>query len=284
MKNVRAKTVNSTARPLGFSLIELSLVLVILGLLVGGVLTGQSLIHAAELRSMSVDVSRYRTAALTFRDKYFYWPGDMPNATSFWLIAAGTTGSDNTCYNTWSVNKRTCNGNGDGGIGAFGYTQWESYRFWQHLANAELIEGTYSGVAANATGATMIGCVPGNCPEMRVRNASMIPIYQESLGDTDFVPFPMSNYFLLGNKILNGSVGGMPVGAVVTTAEAWNLDTKLDDGLPYQGYFQTHYRVGSTQWGATETKDCANSAVVAGATYNLTLAGKACAFRIRFLN
>ncbi|PZP83692.1 MAG: type II secretion system protein, partial [Azospirillum brasilense] len=55
----------------GFSLVELSIVLVILGLLTGGILGGQSLIRAAELRTISTDANRYITAAQTFRDKYF---------------------------------------------------------------------------------------------------------------------------------------------------------------------------------------------------------------------
>ena len=66
-----------------FSLVELSIVLVILGLLVGGVLSGQSLIRAAELRSVTTEYSRYTTAISSFRDKYFALPGDMSNATSF---------------------------------------------------------------------------------------------------------------------------------------------------------------------------------------------------------
>ncbi len=53
-----------------FSLVELSIVLVILGLLVGGVLSGQSLIRAAELRSITEDYARYVTATHTFKDKY----------------------------------------------------------------------------------------------------------------------------------------------------------------------------------------------------------------------
>ena len=72
----------------GFSLVELSIVLVILGLLVGGVLTGQSLIRAAELRSVSTEYSRYVASVHTFRDKYFALPGDMTNATQFWGTAA----------------------------------------------------------------------------------------------------------------------------------------------------------------------------------------------------
>ena len=68
----------------GFSLVELSIVLVILGLLVGGVLSGQSLIRAAELRAATQEYQRYYTATQTFRDKYFAIPGDFNNAQAFW--------------------------------------------------------------------------------------------------------------------------------------------------------------------------------------------------------
>jgi hypothetical protein len=110
----------------------------------------------------------------------------------------------------------------------------------------------------------------------------MIPTQQNSNGDSDFAPYPLANYFLLGNFTVNGVPGGFPIGAIVSTEEAWNIDTKIDDGLPYQGFFQTHYRAGSAQWGAQETNACASSSTIAGATYNLTKTGNACAFRINF--
>jgi hypothetical protein len=66
----------------------------------------------------------------------------------------------------------------------------------------------------------------------------MIPANQNSTGDADVIPYPLANYFLLGNFTVNGVVGGFPVGAILTTEEAWNIDTKIDDGLPYQGFFQ----------------------------------------------
>jgi prepilin-type N-terminal cleavage/methylation domain-containing protein len=63
-----------------FSLVELSIVLVILGLLVGGVLSGQALIRASEMRSITAQANQYRAAIYSFRDKYFAIPGDMANA------------------------------------------------------------------------------------------------------------------------------------------------------------------------------------------------------------
>jgi prepilin-type N-terminal cleavage/methylation domain-containing protein len=88
-----------------FSLVELSIVLVILGLLVGGVLSGQSLIHAAELRAVTTEYQKYMTAVRSFKDKYFASPGDMNNATSLWGVAAGT-GNDNACKIFASTDKK----------------------------------------------------------------------------------------------------------------------------------------------------------------------------------
>lgn len=76
----------------GFSLVELSIVLVILGLLTGGILAGQSLIRAAELRSVSTEQSRWVTAANSFRDKYFALPGDFRDATKFWNLQVSGSG------------------------------------------------------------------------------------------------------------------------------------------------------------------------------------------------
>ncbi len=65
----------------GFTLIELSIVLVIIGLIVGGVLVGQDLIHAAALRAVISEKDRFSAAIYTFQGKYGYLPGDFPNAS-----------------------------------------------------------------------------------------------------------------------------------------------------------------------------------------------------------
>jgi prepilin-type N-terminal cleavage/methylation domain-containing protein len=95
----------------GFTLIELSIVLVILGLLVSGVLLGQDLIRAAELRSVPTDFQKYQTAVNIFRDKYRALPGDMRNATDFW---GENDPNLSTCRTTEGSGTDTCNGDGDG--------------------------------------------------------------------------------------------------------------------------------------------------------------------------
>lgn len=62
----------------GFTLVELSIVLVIIGLLIGGLLVGQSLIESARFNRFIGQVSQYDSAISTFRAKYKSWPGDTP--------------------------------------------------------------------------------------------------------------------------------------------------------------------------------------------------------------
>ena len=61
----------------GFTLIEMSIVLVIIGLITGGVLVGRDLIEAAKIRAQITQVERFKTAVQTFRTKYNGLPGDL---------------------------------------------------------------------------------------------------------------------------------------------------------------------------------------------------------------
>lgn len=133
----------------GFSLVELSIVLVILGLLTGGILAGQSLIRAAELRAIPTEYQRYDAARYSFRDKYMGLPGDISNATRFW-------GDNNAaCADAAIPNGTpgTCNGNADGILTAplAASATGERFQFWTQLALAGLIEGTYTGLAGGSS-------------------------------------------------------------------------------------------------------------------------------------
>lgn len=78
----------------GFTLIELSIVLIIIGLIVGGVLVGQDLIKAAELRKVISEVETIKTAINTFKVKYNALPGDFSEATSYWGTATQDGNND----------------------------------------------------------------------------------------------------------------------------------------------------------------------------------------------
>ena len=200
----------------GFSLVELSIVLVILGLLTGGILAGQNLIHAAELRSVTSQFTSLNTAIYTFRDKYFALPGDMTNAYDFWGAKVGCT----DVLNSDSV-PAGCNGNGDGEINDR-VDSGEDLRAVQFLAEAGLIEGSYTGLVAATGNKRQIGV---NIIPSRITNAGMwINNLAGGMAGRS------------GNVItFSKETGTYMGGAALTPEDQWNIDTKLDDGKPLMG-------------------------------------------------
>lgn len=206
----------------GFSLVELSIVLVILGLLTGGILAGQSLIRAAELRRLQNDFSRYTGAVHTFRDKYFALPGDMANASAFWgLLASGAA-----CNTTPATGPATCNGNGNGQVGNPDGNGNEVFRFWQHLANAGLVEGFYSGEG------TFDIIVGGTVPDARMSQAAWCARWDnDQAGAAVFSKYPAQHSFLVGRADPSDPCQQR----FLKVEEVWNIDMKMDDGNPVNG-------------------------------------------------
>jgi prepilin-type N-terminal cleavage/methylation domain-containing protein len=223
----------------GFSLVELSIVLVILGLLTGGILAGQSLIRAAELRAVTTEYQRYIAAVNSFKDKYFALPGDMKNAQSFWGVAHATPA---TCITTASTTTATCNGDSDGMIeysGSAGSN--ELYRFWQHLANAGLIEGTYNGIAG--PGGSRHSQIGINVPPSKMTNAGWsVNWTAASTGNAEWFSTTYNNMLTFGSS----TATSLTYGSVLKPEEAWNIDTKLDDGKPGMGGLLALYNGGCT--------------------------------------
>lgn len=243
-----------------FSLVELSIVLVILGLLTGGILAGQSLIRAAELRSVTTDLARYRTAIFSFRDRYFGLPGDITNATKFWG-ADTSTGCGTPVAGDRVAKQATCDGDGNGS-----YTgSIEIFRAWQQLANAGLIEGSYTGV--RGTGSSTDSDPKINVPATRIGNGGVSLL----VGPGN----PWNFFHAQGNMMEVGTCGIYDCNAaLLASQEAWNLDTKLDDGKPGLGQINAMNTVAQPNCtdGADNTASVAQSAV-----YRLDTGGVACA-------
>lgn len=224
----------------GFSLVELSIVLVILGLLTGGILAGQNLIRAAELRSVSTQYQGYMSAVHTFRDKYFALPGDFKDATKFW----GRLSSATHCVTNSSQAVATpgaCDGNGNGLMNnAAGTSQaGEIFGFWHHLAHAGLIEGSYSGLSGPTTNAWH--SVPGeNIPRGKISNTAWgLYFHGNYTGVNNSIVFA-TDY---GNNVVLGGVSSnsIPENVAFIPEEAWNIDTKMDDGKPGTGKVMVRY-------------------------------------------
>ena len=146
------KTSKATHKPTyntGFTLVELSVVLVVLALITGGVLVGNKAIQSAKRNAIISEHKEWATATAVFRERYSALPGDMSSATRYWGTA-DTSATD--CLNADTADstnsEATCNGNGDGLINVRGSNgdRNETFRFWQHLNNAGLVGGNFSGI------------------------------------------------------------------------------------------------------------------------------------------
>ncbi|OUS17364.1 prokaryotic N-methylation site [Gammaproteobacteria bacterium 50_400_T64] len=121
----------SGKRQAGFTLVEIAIVLVIIGLILGGVLKGQSLIENAEYKNFVKQVDSYRAAYFTFRDTYRGLPGDLANVSALDSAAVA--------------------GNGDGNIsGGYCDAAEESCNVWSHLRYAGLIAGDPSDTSTGS--------------------------------------------------------------------------------------------------------------------------------------
>ncbi|MBN67105.1 MAG: hypothetical protein CMM94_06015 [Rickettsiales bacterium] len=252
----------------GFSLVELSIVLVILGLLTGGILAGQNLIRAAELRAVSTEYNKWISAANTFRDKYFQLPGDFTRAHEFWASAGGSGVIGDGCETASGSTTQTCSGDGNGRLSqATGSGQYaEIFTFWQHLSLAGMIDGSYTGKngASTFNYDTVLG---QNAPRSKINNAGW--------GITiDFDGAPSTHYFpnLYDSPM---SIGGDAPDEYVRQPiflpeEAWNIDTKMDDGRPGTGFLNTTRSTSPLGTG------CATTDVPATAEYSLSNSAVAC--------
>jgi prepilin-type N-terminal cleavage/methylation domain-containing protein len=246
---------NASPTQKGFSLVELSIVMVVIGLLVGGILGGQALIKAAELRAIGTERSRYVAAAQSFRDQFQAIPGDMTNASTYWgkdnSVCSGAAGT--------AATNGTCNGNGDNFV-----NEWslELHRFWQQLVLAGLIEGQYTGRPGG--GGASHAVIGTNAPRSRFSGAGWATMGGNyNAGDGNWWQGSYGNYLIFGaqttdNPLLNGPLSPL---------EAWNVDSKLDDGVPGAG------KIWTFSWGNCST---ATSSSDYNKPYRMTDASKSC--------
>ncbi len=213
-----------TSSEKGFTLIELSIVLVIISLIVAGIVGGQSLIHSAQLRSVVAEVRGFQTAINTYKDYYGYFPGDHPNAQSYWPTECVDIGANK------------CNGNGNGRINTTA-THEEGLRMWQHLSLAAMTPGSYTGdtggslvYTSTAAGTAQFNFFAGivtddNFPYSKLNGGRY--------GGAYWVSKSQSAIFLAKQGLLTGI--DSIVDGVVTPSDAEVIDKKMDDGLPGKG-------------------------------------------------
>lgn len=214
----------------GFTLIELSIVLVIIGLLAAGILVGRTLIQAAEIRQQISQIQEYKVAIKTFSAKYDALPGDMnadeANAFDF-LAGDGSEGHGDgngiiyACAPSLQVFR-------DVNLGC------ETMLFWVHLSQAKLIKQSF-----NLAGGEVAPDDERPTLSATVTIEKLLPT--AALGAGNYLSTFYHEFCTPNNGLLLAGIEGFPVnkpysaGAKLTPGQAFAIDSKIDDGSPVGG-------------------------------------------------
>jgi len=218
-----------------FTLVELSIVLVIIGLLTGGIMVGQHLILQASVDAQIAQLDQFNRAANTFSGKYGSLPGDLDplSATQFGFISrSGAAGQ----------------GDGNGLIEGYAGTPstaavfgGEDELFWCDLSSAQLIPYSFSNSAnfgtTNIVSATQI---VNYLPPAKIGGNNYIYVMGTAANNFTNISTALNRINYFGIEVISGSTtdgGGRAIGAnrsfSVYIANA--IDSKIDDGFPTTG-------------------------------------------------
>jgi prepilin-type N-terminal cleavage/methylation domain-containing protein len=231
-----------------FTLVELSIVLVIIGLIVGGVVGGQSLIDSSKITSLLSQKNKFATVTRTFEDQYYYFPGDMLDATDYWP-------------------GQTINGDGDRKIERpnSGSNPPEHFLVWEHLSLAGMVA---SGISAGQFSSGSSSWSVRNIPETPYDDVFM-SLATECIKIGSNCTDEIRTSITFGKY--NGSDEGQYTDSAFTPKFTKTLDKKIDDGIPRSGNL-----VGAN--GRTSS-GCVTSGTgfSTGTTYNLSNEDERCA-------
>jgi prepilin-type N-terminal cleavage/methylation domain-containing protein len=246
----------------GFTLIELAIVITIIGLLLVGVIQAQSLIRSSETNSVVSEAQSYISAINIFKSKYNSLPGDMSNATQFWGTASGG------CPSGSRSGTETCNGNGDSKIYLYPGTSNEGFMAWQHLANAQLIKGSYTGFYGSY--GQYSANIAINIPASKMKGSGFTIAYTDPIYSNEVYPVALNKNQLWFGVAPNACCG-WTVNNSLTIEEAKIIDTKTDDGIPSSGFWTVDFYYSPS---------CVTSNTAPAAYNSVALTGNRCAFLI----
>ena len=186
----------------GFTLVEIAIVLVVVGLLLGGILKGQDLVNGARVRNLADMNAGIQAAYYGFVDRYRQVPGDMKAAAAASILGDASI---------------TAGGNANGRIDAGDWR--EASALWVHLTRAGFLQGSYDGGATSATRYRAASVAPQNA-----FNGYML------LGQTRDYSTPSG-----APTATQAARLGLVLGDNIPVDIARELDLKIDDQRPLTG-------------------------------------------------
>lgn len=202
----------------GFTLVEISIVMIIIGLLIGGTFGGMKLIENMQVNKTVQDFKSIQSAAITFKNTYGRLPGDiaspstrLPNCTD---APCATGGNGNRIIGQSAMWGQTIT------------AASENYTFWHHLQAADLLSSGVNNTLDMSLGQGQ--------PESPI-NGGYISMHwgNQALGPPAcYTRFPNHGIVISGATDGNWTVGSA---ATVPCSQMKSLDSKIDDGSPHSG-------------------------------------------------
>lgn len=212
----------------GFTLVELAIVMIIIGLLLGGILKGQAMIQSARISGAVQEINAFRTAYLTFQSLYGAKPGDIRDAQ--------------TRIQNCNAASNCLNGNGNNivsgsiadpldsnffWLGWGSSTAYENTQFWKHMALADLIVG----VNPTASDANLEW--KQSHPVSRINGG--YTVLNSRCSGPGCTASPQGFVLRLHRCLTCPNIEENLGSAALTSSELWRIDMKLDDDSPQTG-------------------------------------------------
>lgn len=224
--NKESLHMNCTTAPLctdkgqqGFTLVELAIVMIIIGLLIAGVLKGQQLISNARVTATIAQIKGIDAATSTFRDMYEAVPGDLPNPNNRLPNCGNITGCNPGAIATLGNNRV------DSAFNAAPTA--EGIAFWVQLSTADLISGI------DATRGAVWG---GQFPQAEIAGGYHVAYWAGNAvlpsNVSGVAANTRSGHYLALHGTQNGSVANT---GVMNANAAARIDRKIDDGVANSG-------------------------------------------------
>lgn len=241
-----------------FTLVEMSIVLAVIGLIIGGLVVGTNVIRASEAQAVTKDFGKYEGAVIQFIEQYGGWPGQITDATEYW----GTDPSGCPSNSNLQPRKGTCDGTGAALLGSP-----NSFRAWQQLGNAGLVDGLFPGVAGS--GGALHGLPGVNIPKGPINNTgyAFYGLGSILVGNANYYEGEWGNIIAFGVR----NPTSLPWGGALKPSDTYNIDLKLDDGKPSTGKIAT-----------TEQSACSTTTDAATAEYAINSPSALCSIYLAF--
>jgi prepilin-type N-terminal cleavage/methylation domain-containing protein len=199
---------NKTEQIKGFTLIELSIVVVVISIIIGGIIAGQSILDGAKRQAVVKELKNYEQAVGTFVLQYSDLPGDIDNASAYWSAAS--------------------DGDGDGEIDDH---DGEGVYIWNHLSRAELVSNYYDGTYADL--ATSVPQSDGGAFYYKAAYAGNSATKNWGISDNSIYG-KQGNFFGIGSD-RNTLSSYDYAGGMFNAEETKSIDQKIDDGKASSG-------------------------------------------------